>query len=81
LIILIIFYFIGDIVRYIYSRIRPRIIPEVDFSEMEKIARNRMNTMGNVVEVTEDESNIENTEDESTNDEDLEEYESSDVGE
>jgi hypothetical protein len=45
---------------------------------MEQIARNRMNMMGNVVEVTNDEM-VENTTAESTDDdkEDLEEYESS----
>jgi hypothetical protein len=83
LIVLIIFYFIGDTVRFIYSKIRPRIIPETDFSQMEQIARNRMNMMGNVVEVTNDDmvynTTVENTTAESTDDdkEDLEEYESS----
>jgi hypothetical protein len=73
LIVLIIFYFIGDTVRFIYSKIRPRIIPETDFSQMEQIARNRMNMMGNVVEVTNDEM-VESTDEDK---EDLEEYESS----
>jgi hypothetical protein len=51
---------------------------------MEQIARNRMNLMGNVVEVSKDEENIEDTNEENKEDveEDLEEYESSDdVGE
>jgi hypothetical protein len=82
LIILVIFFFIGDTVRFIYSTIKPRIIPETDFSQMEQIARNRMNLMGNVVEVTKDEENTENTENTEDVEEDLEEYESSDdVGE
>jgi hypothetical protein len=81
LIILVIFFFIGDTVRFIYSTIRPRIIPETDFSQMEQIARNRMNMLGNVVEVSNDEENTENTENTEDVEEDLEEYESSDVDE
>lgn len=41
LIVLIIFYIIGDIARYLYASIRPTIIPELDERESQLIARAR----------------------------------------
>jgi hypothetical protein len=70
LIVLIIFYFVGDTARYIYAKIKPRIIPEADFGEMERIARENLDLTGNVVEFADeegiDENNIEETAEEGT---------------
>jgi hypothetical protein len=54
LIVLIIFYFLGDTARYIYSKIRPRIIPDVDYDEMEKQVRESLGLTGNIVEFTDE---------------------------
>jgi hypothetical protein len=59
LIVLIIFYFLGDTARYIYSMIRPRIIPEADYSEMEKMVRENLEQTGNVEEITDDKEAVE----------------------
>jgi hypothetical protein len=75
LIVLVIFYFIGDTARYIYSGIRPRIIPEADYSEMEKIARSSFTQEDNNVKSADDEKNEEYEED---NEDNEEEYEESD---
>jgi hypothetical protein len=66
LIVLIIFYFLGDTARYIYSKIRPRIIPDVDYDEMERQVRESLDLTGNVVEFADDERNGEDSENEET---------------
>jgi hypothetical protein len=57
LIVLVIFYFLGDTARYIYSRIRPRIIPEVDYGEIEKLTKGNYDANGNIMEFANDEEN------------------------
>jgi hypothetical protein len=59
LIVLIIFYFLGDTARYIYSTIKPRIIPDADFSEMEKMVRENLEQTGNIEEITDDKEAVE----------------------
>jgi hypothetical protein len=59
LIVLVIFYFLGDTARYIYSIIKPRIIPEADFSEMEKMVRENLEQTGNIEEITDDKEAVE----------------------
>lgn len=41
LIVLVIFYIIGDIARYLYSTVRPTVVPEVDFKEAAVVAKAR----------------------------------------
>jgi hypothetical protein len=62
LIVLVVFYIIGDTARYIYSRIRPRIVTVSDFGELERIARANLDQTGNIVEF----ANEEKTEGEGT---------------
>lgn len=59
LIVLVIFYFLGDTARYIYSTIKPRIIPDADFSEMEKMVRENLEQTGNIEEITDDKEAVE----------------------
>jgi hypothetical protein len=59
LIVLVIFYFLGDTARYIYSIIKPRIIPDADFSEMEKMVRENLEQTGNIEEITDDKEAVE----------------------
>lgn len=55
LIVLIIFYIIGDIARYIYSTIRPRVIPAtLDLENMEKQAEQRINEADDNIEYLDD---------------------------
>jgi hypothetical protein len=59
LIVLVIFYFLGDTARYIYSIIKPRIIPEADYGEMEKMVRENLEQTGNIEEITDDKEAVE----------------------
>jgi divalent metal cation (Fe/Co/Zn/Cd) transporter len=54
LIVLIIFYVLGDIARYLYSTIRPRIIPSDDLEDMVVEAQKHNDLTGNVVEYMQD---------------------------
>lgn len=49
LIVLVIFYILGDIVRYLYASIRPRIIPSSEIDKMLKEARKKGDLTGSVV--------------------------------
>lgn len=49
LIVLVIFYIIGDIARYIYASIRPRIIPTGNLEIMVQKAKEKGNLTGSVV--------------------------------
>lgn len=49
LIVLVIFYILGDIARYLYAAVRPRIIPTGDLGEMVETARKNGDLTGNVV--------------------------------
>ena len=52
LIVLLVFYVIGDIVRYIYASIKPRIIPNFDYDDIVVPVRiSSDNSAGNVVEL------------------------------
>lgn len=55
LIILIIFYILGDIARYLYASIRPRIIPARDLDKMVIQAKKNSDLTGNVVAFAGDE--------------------------
>ena len=51
LIVLLIFYVIGDIIRYIYASIKPRVIPKLDYDDVEVPVRvSYKNGTGNVIE-------------------------------
>ena len=51
LIVLLVFYVIGDIVRYIYASIKPRIIPKIDYDDIEVPVRVKYeNGTGSVIE-------------------------------
>jgi hypothetical protein len=85
LIVLIIFYFLGDTARYIYARIRPRVIPDADYDEMERQVRESLGLTGNIEEITDDEEAVEDgtltDEEEGVVDTDSEGAESPDEGE
>ncbi len=49
LIVLVIFYIIGDVIRYIYASIRPRIIPTYELDKMVQAARKNGDLTGSVV--------------------------------
>ena len=49
LIVLVVFYIIGDVVRYIYSSIRPRIIPAFELEKMVAAAKKNGDLTGSVV--------------------------------
>lgn len=49
LIVLVIFYIIGDSIRYIYASIRPRIIPAYELDKMVQAARKNGDLTGSVV--------------------------------
>ena len=49
LIVLVIFYIIGDVIRYIYASIRPRIIPTYELDKMVQAARKNDDLTGSVV--------------------------------
>lgn len=49
LIVLVVFYIIGDVVRYIYSSIRPRIIPAFELEKMVEAAKKNGDLTGSVV--------------------------------
>lgn len=49
LIVLVIFYIIGDVIRYIYASIRPRIIPAYELDKMVQAARKNGDLTGSVV--------------------------------
>lgn len=55
LIVLVIFYIIGDIARYIYASIRPRIIPTGNLEIMVQKAKEKGNLSGSVVAFENDE--------------------------
>lgn len=96
LIVLLVFYVIGDVVRYVYASIKPRIIPKIDYDDIEVPMRvNYKNGTGNVIEhenadgeeFDEEKSDYEiNTinnisDDEEYSDEDFEEYSDEDLEE
>jgi flagellar biosynthesis/type III secretory pathway M-ring protein FliF/YscJ len=72
LIVLVVFFVIGDTARYIYSRIRPRIIPEADYEELARIARENLDLTGNVVDFGNDEDD--DTKEEESEETEEEEY-------
>ena len=49
LIVLVIFYIIGDVARYLYASIRPRIIPAMELDKMVQAARKNGDLTGSVV--------------------------------
>ncbi len=49
LIVLVIFYIIGDVIRYIYASIRPRIIPTYELDKMVQAARKNGDLTGSIV--------------------------------
>lgn len=49
LIVLVIFYILGDIARYLYASVRPRVIPSGDLGAMVEEARKNGDLTGNVV--------------------------------
>ncbi len=49
LIVLVIFYIIGDVIRFIYASIRPRIIPTYELDKMVQAARKNGDLTGSVV--------------------------------
>lgn len=55
LIVLVVFYIIGDIARYLYASIRPRIIPSGDLEMMVQRAKQNGDLTGNVVAFENDE--------------------------
>jgi hypothetical protein len=83
LIVLVIFYILGDVARYLYASVRPRIIPATDLDAMVIQARKNSDLTGSVVEFSDEET--ENTgegefaqdEEQGYSDEELEEYETS----
>jgi hypothetical protein len=83
LIVLVIFYILGDVARYLYASVRPRIIPVTDLDAMVIQARKNSDLTGSVVEFSDEET--ENTgegesaqdEEQGYSDEELEEYETS----
>lgn len=54
LIILLIFYVLGDVARYLYASIRPRIIPAMDLDKMVVEAKQKGELTGSVVAFMED---------------------------
>ncbi len=57
LIVLVVFYIIGDIARYLYASIRPRIIPTGDLEMMVQKAKQNGDLTGSVVAFENDEQN------------------------
>ena len=57
LIVLLIFYVLGDIARYLYASIRPRIIPTGDLEQMVQEAKKNGDLTGNVVAFANEEQN------------------------
>ena len=55
LIVLVIFYILGDIARYLYASVRPRIIPSGSLAEMVEQARRNGDLTGSVVAFADDE--------------------------
>lgn len=49
LIVLVVFYIIGDVVRYLYASIRPRIIPTMELDKMVATAKKNGDLTGSVV--------------------------------
>lgn len=80
LIVLVVFYVLGDIARYLYASIRPRIIPSGDLEQMVLDAKKNGDLTGSVVAFSDHEQGdaSEDTEtgvdDEGYSDEELEEY-------
>lgn len=68
LIVLVVFYVIGDVVRYLYASIRPKIIPVDDLDEMVALAARGQQ----IEESSEEEAEDENAFDESTDSEESE---------
>ncbi len=54
---LLIFYVLGDIARYLYASIRPRIIPTGDLEQMVQEAKKNGDLTGNVVAFANEEQN------------------------
>lgn len=59
LLVLVIFYILGDIARYLYASVRPRVIPSGKLSEMVEAAKKNGDLTGNVVAFTDSESESE----------------------
>ena len=57
IIMLLIFYVLGDIARYLYASIRPRIIPTGDLEQMVQEAKKNGDLTGNVVAFANEEQN------------------------
>ena len=87
LIVLVVFYILGDIVRYLYASIRPRIIPSTELDRMISDAKKNGDLTGNVVAFVDDEqeetaedANAEaGMDEEGYSDEELEEYTAEDT--
>lgn len=58
LIVLLIFYILGDVARYLYASIRPRIIPTGDLEQMVQEAKKNGDLTGNVVAFANEEQMI-----------------------
>lgn len=56
LIVLVIFYILGDVARYLYASIRPRIIPSAEINNMLKEARKKGDLTGSVVAFADEEN-------------------------
>lgn len=56
LLVLVIFYVLGDIARYLYASVRPRVIPSGKLSEMVEAAKKNGDLTGNVVAFADSES-------------------------
>lgn len=59
LIVLVIFYILGDIARYLYASVRPRVIPSGNLSEMVEEARKNGDLTGSVVAFADSEATSE----------------------
>ena len=87
LIVLVVFYILGDIARYLYASIRPRIIPSGDLDRMISDAKKNGDLTGNIVafaddaheEAAEDINEEAGMNEEGYSDEELEEYTAEDT--
>lgn len=87
LIVLVVFYILGDIARYLYASIRPRIIPSGNLDKMVSDARKNGDLTGSVVafaddaqeELAEDADAEADIDEEGYSDEELEEYSTEDT--
>jgi hypothetical protein len=83
LIVLVIFYILGDVARYLYASVRPRIIPSSDLDAMIIQAKKNSDLTGSVVEFNDgmsqetDEGETVSDDEQGYSDEELEGYETS----